>query len=107
MFSLFTGKISSVFSLAFQGISKALGFVLETVTTVVDTVVETVGAITSPVTEALTNLPLVGDTIQSVVDLESNLLGNVSHGLHAVADQLSQGDLPLMLIFSIRTKGET
>ena len=37
MFSLFTGKISGVFSLTLQGISKALGFVIETVTNVVDT----------------------------------------------------------------------
>lgn len=93
MFSLFTGKISGVFSLVYQGLSKALGFVVETVTNVVDILVDTVGKIASPITDKLTDLPLLGDTIESVLDLESNLLGNLSGGLHAVADDLSQGNL--------------
>ena len=93
MFSLFTGKISGVFSLALQGISKALGFVIETVTSVVDTVVETVGTLTSPLTDTLTSLPLVGGTVESVLDLKSNLVGNLSEGLHSVASDLSEGDL--------------
>lgn len=93
MLSLFSGKISSVFTLAFQGIAKVVGFVLETLTSVVDTVVETVNTLTAPLTETLTKLPLVGDTIHSILDLESNLVGNLSEGLHAVASDFSEGDL--------------
>lgn len=93
MFSLFTGKISAVFSLALQGISKAIGFIVETVTDILDTVVETISAITSPITDALTELPLIGDTVKSVLTLESNLVSNLSDGLHQVADQLLQGAL--------------
>lgn len=93
MLSLFSGKISGVFTQAFQGFTKAIGFVLETVTTIVDTVVETVGKLTSPLTETLTKLPLVGETVESVLKLESNLLGNLSGGLHAVASDFSKGDL--------------
>lgn len=93
MFSLFTGKISGVFSLALQGLSKALGFVVETVTNVVDKVIETTALVTSPITDKLTALPIIGNTIDSVLKLESNLIGNLSGGLHAVADDLSQGNL--------------
>lgn len=93
MFSLFTGKINGVFSLALQGIAKVVGFVLDTVTSVVDTVVETVSTLTAPVTDTLSKLPLVGDTIHSILDLESNLVGNLSDGLHAVASDFSEGNL--------------
>ncbi len=93
MFSLFTGKISGVLSLAFQGISKAVGLVVETVSNVIDGVVETLGAITNPITEQLTQLPVVGDTVDAVLDLKSNILNNLGNGLDAIASDLSQGDL--------------
>lgn len=93
MFSLFTGKISSVLSLAFQGLSKLVGWVIETASDVIDTVVETVGSITTPLTEQLTQLPVVGGTVEAVLDLQSNLVGQLSDGLDAIAHDLSQGDL--------------
>lgn len=93
MFKLFTDKVSGVFTLAMQGIAKAIGCIVETVTNVVDTVVESVGTLTAPLTEKLTTLPLVGDTVESVLNLESHLLGNLSGGLHAVAEDFSKGDL--------------
>ena len=93
MFGLFTGKISGVLSLVFQGISKAVGSIIETVSNVIDTVVETVGTLTNPITEQLTQLPVVGDTVDTVLDLKSNVLGNLTDGLDAIANNLSQGDL--------------
>ncbi len=87
MFGLFTGKISGVLSLVFQGISKAVGSIIETVSNVIDTVVETVGTLTNPITEQLTQLPVVGDTV------DTNVLGTLTDGLDAIANNLSQGDL--------------
>lgn len=93
MFSLFTGKISGVLSLAFQGISKAVGLMIETVSNVIDSVVDTVGLITNPIAEQLTHLPVVGGTVEAVLDIQSNVMGNLSDGLGAIAHDLSQGDL--------------
>lgn len=93
MFTQFLGKISGVFNLAFQGISKVLGFVVDTVATVVDTVVETVSSLTQPVNDQLSELPIVGDAVDSILNLESNLVNNLTGGLHAVADDLLDGNL--------------
>lgn len=93
MFSLFTGKISGVLSLAFQGISKALGFIVDTASQVIDTVVETVDTLVSPVTDTLSQLPLLGSSLEGVLELKSNLLGNLSNGLDAVAEEFNRGDL--------------
>lgn len=93
MFSLFSAKISSVFTLAFQGFVKAVGFVVETVSHVIDTLLDTVNLITSPITEQLTKLPVIGDSIDAVLHLESNLVNNLTGGLSTVANDLAKGDL--------------
>ncbi|WP_180178289.1 hypothetical protein [Acinetobacter sp. YH01005] len=93
MLNLFTGKISGVLSLTLQGISKAVGLVLNTVLDTVDSVLETVSSLTAPLTDALTELPLIGGTIEKVLAVENQLVGTLGDGLHAVADQLATGDL--------------
>lgn len=93
MLNLFTGKISGVLSLTLQGISKAVGLVLNTVLDTVDSVLETVSSLTAPLTDALTELPLIGGTIEKVLTVENQLVGTLGEGLHAVADQLATGDL--------------
>ncbi|GAA5557921.1 hypothetical protein Asch01_02670 [Acinetobacter schindleri] len=87
------GKFNGVFTLAVQGISKAVGFLTKAVITLVDEVVETVSTLTAPLTDALTQLPVVGDTLKTVLDTSTGLLADVSQGVHAVSDQLLQGDL--------------
>lgn len=87
------GKFNGVFTLAVQGISKAVGFLTKAVITLVDEVVETVNTLTAPLTDALTQLPVVGDTLKTVLDTNTGLLADVSQGVHAVSDQLLQGDL--------------
>lgn len=87
------GKFNGVFTLAVQGISKAVGFLTKAVITLVDEVVETVSTLTAPLTNALTQLPVVGDTLKTVLDTSTGLLADVSQGVHAVSDQLLQGDL--------------
>ena len=66
MASLLGGsKFNGVFTLAVQGISKAVGFLTKAVITLVDEVVETVSTLTAPLTDALTQLPVVGDTLKN------------------------------------------
>ena len=93
MLNLFTGKISGVLSLTLQGISKAVGLVLNSVLDTVDSVLETVNSLTAPLTDALTELPLIGGTIEKVLAVENQLVDTLDEGLHAVADQLATGDL--------------
>lgn len=95
MTSLLSGsKFNGVFTLAVQGISKAVGFLTKAVITLIDEMVETVSILTAPLTDALTQLPVVGDTLETVLDTSTGLLADVSQGVHAVSDQLLQGDLP-------------
>ncbi len=93
MFSLFSGKISGVFTLIAQGISKVVGLITKAVITVVDEVVETLSELTAPLTEKLTALPVLGDTVSTVLDVTTGLLGDVSQGVHAISDKLIAGDL--------------
>lgn len=93
MFNLFSGKVSSVFSLAFQGISKALGFITKSVITVVDEIVEVVSTISAPIVDKLVGLPVIGNTIASVTDTANNLLDNLSQTVHGTADHLLNGQL--------------
>lgn len=93
MFSLFSGKISGVLSMAFQGITKTVGSILKTVVETVDSLSDTLQSLTNPLTDSLTQLPIVGESIGELLDLKSNILGNVSEGLHSVADQLIANDL--------------
>lgn len=93
MFNLFIGKISNVFTLAFQGLTKAVGSIVEIATTAVDKVVELVTEITTPATDILKNLPIIGEPIDSLLTTTNNLLDNVSDTLHFASDQLSTGDL--------------
>lgn len=93
MLSLFTGKISGVLSLALQGITQTVGLLLDTVLDTVDTVLASITELTAPLTAALTQLPVVGDSIELVLDTTNDLIDTVGSGLHAVADQFLQGDL--------------
>ena len=94
MSTLFTnGKISSVFTLAFQGITKVVGLLTKAVITVIDQVVEIVTDITSPLTEALTQLPVIGETIETVLNVGTGLISGVSQGVHAISDDFLAGDL--------------
>lgn len=93
MFSLFSGKISGVFTLLAQGISQAVGFITKAVISVVDDVVDLVSELTAPITEKLTVLPVLGETVSAVLDVTTDLLGNVSNGVHAIADELLTGNL--------------
>ena len=94
MANLFSdSKFNGVFTLAVQGISKAVGLLTKAVITLIDEVVETVSTLTAPLTDALTQLPVVGDTLETVLDASTGLLAGASQGVHAVTDQLIQGDL--------------
>lgn len=93
MFSLLSGKISGVLSLALQGITTALGVLTKTVITVVDEVVSTVSDLTAPVSDQLGTLPVVGDLLSTVLNVSTGLVSGVSEGVHAISDQWIAGDL--------------
>ncbi len=93
MASLLSSKLNGVFTLAVQGISKVVGFLTKAVITLVDEVVEVVSTLTAPLTDALTQLPVIGNTVETVLDSTTGLLGGISSGVHAVADKLLEGDL--------------
>lgn len=92
MFSLFSGKISSVFSLAFQGLTKAVGAIIETINTTVESVIDLVTEVTTPITDILTTLPVIGAPLDSVLTTTTNLVNNVTDTLGFAAEQLSTGD---------------
>ena len=91
LFKLFTGKISSVLTTAFQGLVKTVGVIVESITEAVDTVVDSLQAGLAPLTNGLTQLPLIGDTVGSVLDTVNNLIDNTSSTLHNVANNLQGG----------------
>ena len=94
MSTLFTGgKISGIFTLAFQGITKAVGLLTKAVITVIDQVVDIVTDITAPLTDALMQLPIVGETIGTVLNIGTGLVAELSNGVHAISDEFIAGDL--------------
>ena len=93
MFKLFTDKISSVFTTAFQGLTKLVGSIVDTVITTVDFVVDSLSEALSPVTETLTKLPVLGETIESTLTLVDHLVTNTSETVHTIADELQEGHL--------------
>lgn len=94
MTTLFTsGKISGVFTLAVQGISKAVGLLTKAVITVIDHVVEVVAEIAAPLTDALSQLPVIGESIETVLNVGTGLVSGLSQGVHAISDELLTGDL--------------
>ena len=91
--SLFTGKISSVFTTLFQGISKVVGTIIETVATTVDFVSEIVTTISTPIIAKLTTLPLLGDIIESTNSFVEDAVSTISDSLHGTADQFINNNL--------------
>lgn len=93
MFSLFGGKLSSVFTMIHQGISKVIGTIVEKVADVVDTVTEIASSIVQPLTETLTDLPLLGGVVGSANDFLTDTVSNISGTLHTAADQFIASNL--------------
>lgn len=93
MFKLFTGKVSSVFTTLFQGISKVVGSIVETIATTVDVVSEIVTTISAPIVEKLTALPLVGDLITTTNNFVGDATSTISDSLHGTADQFINNNI--------------
>lgn len=93
MFKLFSGKISGVLTLGLQGLTKAVGHILDAVVHTADALIDTLGVVLSPLTSALSHVPVLGTTVNKVLDTTTNLLDSVTGELHQTAHTLKTGNL--------------
>lgn len=63
MFKFFTSKLSSIFTPAYQGIMQVVADTVSHATSIVDAATTVI----APVTDALTELPVIGAVIDSTV----------------------------------------
>ena len=93
MFNLFSGKYNGALSLALQGISQAVGFITKVIIAAVDHTVEAFSSISTPLTDKITAIPIIGETLNSVVETVNHVVGGVSNTVNDLADDLLAGNL--------------
>lgn len=94
MFKLFTGKLSSIFTTVYQGLSQAVGDTLTYVAGIVDIATSTIEEITSPITDELAQLPIIGSSLESTLDTVNNAISDATDTIQNVGSNLSEGNLP-------------
>ena len=78
IFKFFTSKLSSIFTPAYQGITQ---------------VVDAAATVIAPVTDALTDLPVIGAVIDSTLTTIGQAVANTGDTLHTVVTHVAAGDV--------------
>lgn len=98
MFSLFSGKLSSVLTTAFQGLTSAVGKIVDAVVTAAETITDVVvETVVTPTVEALHHVPVLGDVVGSVTGLVGSTTDNLFGTLHNTANNIESGNLATTL----------
>ena len=93
MFKLLTSKLSSIFTPAYQGITQILGDTISYTAGLVDTVATTAATVVAPMTDLLTQTPVIGSAIESTLTTTGNLLTGATSTLNSVGQHVAAGDI--------------
>lgn len=93
MFNLFSGKISSVFTTAFQGLVKTIGVITQGIVDAIDHTLDIVTSLATPILDVVAKIPGLGEPVTQLVNTVTNLVDNTLDIAHLAADNLAKGDL--------------
>ena len=93
MFSLFTSKINGALTLAQQHLSQGLGKTFEAAASALDATHRGLTSLSKPLVDHLTDLPVVGNIVESVKDFKDNQVGNAIESLHSISDAYESTNL--------------